>query len=99
MTIGPVFARHGYLCLFLLRRGVSLSTDQGPADGDLMIRAFTEGGPAGRNRVQLELLEPHRLTIYPSTGSTAREGHRLVYRSPARWEADVVGFLSRYLRP
>jgi len=56
-TLGPVFARHGYVFLFLCRRGIGLSVDQGPADGDLMARALGAGGLAGRNRVQLQLLD------------------------------------------
>ncbi|MGB7849143.1 MAG: hypothetical protein WBL63_26255, partial [Candidatus Acidiferrum sp.] len=28
-TLGPVFARHGYVFLYLFRRGVGLSADQG----------------------------------------------------------------------
>ena len=34
--LGPVFARHGYVFLFLFRRGVGLSTDQGTNAIDLM---------------------------------------------------------------
>lgn len=60
-AIGPVFARHGYVLLFLLRRGVGLSDDQGTADGDLMDSAFAARGRAGRNRVQLQLLEGEEL--------------------------------------
>jgi dipeptidyl aminopeptidase/acylaminoacyl peptidase len=52
-----VFASHGYVFLFLCRRGIGLSADQGTADGDLMARALAAQGQAGRNRVQLQLLE------------------------------------------
>jgi len=52
-----VFARHGYVFLFLFRQGTGLSHDQGAADGDVMSRAFETGGVDNRNRVQLELLE------------------------------------------
>jgi dienelactone hydrolase len=202
-ALGPVFAGHGYLFLFLFRRGVGLSADQGTADGDLMDRALATRGQAGRNQVQLELLEtealneafaglaflralprvdahaiaivghsfggslslllaardttvqavvvfgaaanswarspdlqkrllaainntppvlfihaandystapgkvlaeamqrlgrPHRLTIYPAVGQTAREGHNLVYRNVTTWETDVFGFLDQRL--
>ena len=34
--LGPVFARHGYVFLYLFRRGVGLSTDQGANVLDLM---------------------------------------------------------------
>ncbi|HEX5574532.1 MAG TPA: dienelactone hydrolase family protein [Gemmatimonadales bacterium] len=56
-ALGPVFASHGYVFLFLCRRGIGLSADQGIADGDLMARALAEQGQAGRNRAQLQLLE------------------------------------------
>ena len=60
-TIGRLFARHGYVFLFLFRQGMGLSRGQGTADGDLMARAFAAEGVAGRNRVQLELLEGEEL--------------------------------------
>lgn len=60
-VLGPVFARHGYVFLVLFRRGIGLSLGQGTADGDLMARAFAAEGIAGRNRVQLELLEGEEL--------------------------------------
>jgi dienelactone hydrolase len=56
-ALGPVFARHGYVLLFLCRQGIGLSADQGTADGDLMDRALAADGPEGRNRVQLTLLD------------------------------------------
>jgi len=40
---------------------MGLSRGQGTADGDLMARAFAAEGVAGRNRVQLELLEGEEL--------------------------------------
>lgn len=60
-ALGPVFARHGYVFLFLFRRGIGLSADQGTADGDLMDSALAAGGQQGRNRVQLQLLETDEL--------------------------------------
>jgi dipeptidyl aminopeptidase/acylaminoacyl peptidase len=60
-ALGPVFARHGYVFLFLCRRGIGLSADQGTSDGDLMDSAFTAGGLNARNRVQLQLLEGEEL--------------------------------------
>jgi carboxymethylenebutenolidase len=60
-TLGPVFARHGYVFLFLFRRGIGLSADQGPADGDLMANALAARGAAGRNEVQLKLLETEEM--------------------------------------
>ena len=58
-TLGPVFARHGYVFLYLYRRGVGPSTDQGTNAVDLMNSESAAHGPSGRNALQLELLE-HR---------------------------------------
>src|SRR5580765_447025 len=38
--LGPVFARHGYVFLYLFRRGDGLSRGQGDASADLMDRAM-----------------------------------------------------------
>jgi dienelactone hydrolase len=61
VALGEAFARHGYVFLFLCRRGIGLSVDQGPADGDLMARAMTSQGQEGRNQVQIQLLENEEL--------------------------------------
>lgn len=55
--LGPVFARHGYLFLYLYRRGDGLSAGQGLAAGDVMDQAMASGGQDARNQVQLHLLE------------------------------------------
>jgi carboxymethylenebutenolidase len=60
-ALGPVFVGHGYAFLFLYRRGIGLSSDQGTPDGDLMDAALRVDGPEGRNRVQLQLLETDEL--------------------------------------
>jgi len=204
-ALGPVFARHGYIFLFLFRQGIGLSAGQGTADGDRMAGALAAEGQEGRNRVQLQLLETdelnealaglatlravrdvdagrigvvghsfggslslrlaaqdariravvvfgaaanswepsaalrarllddaarlsapvffihaandysiapgeamaaemarrekrHRLKIYPAVGSTARDGHNLIYRSVTTWETDVFDFLDSLLK-
>jgi carboxymethylenebutenolidase len=56
-VLGTEFAKHGYAFLFLFRRGVGLSADQGPPEGELMNQAFSKDGSRGRNRTQLELLD------------------------------------------
>jgi carboxymethylenebutenolidase len=56
-ALGPVFARHGYLFLYLYRRGAGLSADQGTDSEALMNAARAERGEEGRNEVQLQLLE------------------------------------------
>ncbi|HKW64525.1 MAG TPA: dienelactone hydrolase family protein [Candidatus Acidoferrum sp.] len=55
--LGPVFARHGYVFLYLFRRGVGLSTDQGANAVDLMNSESTAHGPEARNALQLQLLD------------------------------------------
>jgi len=57
--LGPVFARHGYVFLYLFRRGVGPSTDQGANAVDLMNSEFAAHGREARNELQLRLLE-HR---------------------------------------
>src|SRR5712692_2412856 len=61
-TLGPVFARHGYLFLFLFRRGVGLSTDQGTNAIDLMNAELAAHGEAARNILQLRLLENREMS-------------------------------------
>ncbi len=56
-TLGAVFARHGYLFMWLHRQGTGLSQAQGMSEGDLMGRALQAEGDEGRNRVQLQLLD------------------------------------------
>jgi dienelactone hydrolase len=56
-ALGPVFARHGYLFLFLFRQGIGLSVGQGTPDGDLLARVLAAKGVHERNRAQLNLLE------------------------------------------
>jgi len=56
-TLGPVFARHGYVFLYLYRRGVGPSTDQGANAVDLMDRESAAHGQDARNTLQLQLLE------------------------------------------
>src|SRR6267154_2842888 len=55
--LGPVFARHGHVFLYLLRRGVGLSTDQGANAVDLMNSDAAAHGQEARNALQLQLLE------------------------------------------
>ena len=56
-AIGAVFARHGYVFMYLFRRGVGLSADQGVSSIDLMNRTAAEHGETARNALQLQLLE------------------------------------------
>ena len=61
-TLGPVFARHGYVFLFLFRQGVGLSADQGTNAVDMMNSEFAAHGQAARNALQLRLLETRELS-------------------------------------
>jgi len=56
-TLGPVFARHGYVFLFLFRRGVGLSTALGRNALDSMNDEQAAHGMSARNALQLRLLE------------------------------------------
>src|SRR5438034_7541792 len=47
--LGPVFARHGYVFLYLFRRGVGPSADQGANAVDLMNKEFAAHGQEARN--------------------------------------------------
>jgi len=60
-VLGPVFARHGYELLYLFRRGIGLSADQGSSAVDLMSAEGAVHGQAGRNALQLELLQGREL--------------------------------------
>jgi carboxymethylenebutenolidase len=55
--LGPVFARRGYVFLFLLRRGTGLSEGEGENSADSWNRELTAHGEKARNRAQLRLLE------------------------------------------
>jgi dienelactone hydrolase len=55
--LGPTFARHGYVFLYLFRRGEGLSAAQGIPSGERMAGELARQGQEGRNRVQLQLLE------------------------------------------
>ena len=55
--LGPVFARHGYVVLYLFRRGAGLSANQGTDSEELMNRELAKNGQEGRNELQLRLLD------------------------------------------
>jgi carboxymethylenebutenolidase len=59
--LGPLFARHGYVFLYLFRRGVGPSTDQGASAIDLMNRESAAHGQEARNALQLALLEDREM--------------------------------------
>jgi carboxymethylenebutenolidase len=61
-VLGPMFARHGYVFLFLFRRGVGLSADQGKNAVDLMNIESAAHGREARNTLQLELLENREMS-------------------------------------
>jgi dienelactone hydrolase len=60
-TLGPVFSSHGYLFLFVFRRGSGLSADQGTSASDLMEAELAANGQEARNSLQLRLLETDEL--------------------------------------
>jgi dienelactone hydrolase len=55
--LGPMFSRHGYVFLYLFRRGVGPSADQGANAVDLMNRESAAHGQEARNALQIQLLE------------------------------------------
>jgi carboxymethylenebutenolidase len=59
--LGPLFAKHGYLFLYLFRRGDGLSRGQGVPSADRMDSAAAAGGQVARNDLQLQLLEGDEL--------------------------------------
>ena len=61
-TVGPVFARHGYVFLFPFRQGVGLSADQGMSAVNLMNSELAAHGQDARNALQLRLLENRELS-------------------------------------
>jgi len=60
--LGPMFARHGYVFMFLFRRGVGLSADQGKNAVDLMNIESAAHGQEARNTIQLQLLEGREMS-------------------------------------
>ncbi len=60
-VLGPVFAKHGYVFLYLFRRGEGLSADQGSFIGELLDRAEIAGGAQARMHQQYQLLTTDHL--------------------------------------
>jgi carboxymethylenebutenolidase len=61
-ALGPVFARHGYLFLYLFRRGAGLSAGQGIYSGDLRAAELAASGQEAHERLQVRLLEGDELS-------------------------------------
>jgi len=60
-TLGPVFAKHGYIFFAPFRRGSGLSIGQGKNVADLMKDALNEKGQQRRNEIQLQQLETDQM--------------------------------------
>jgi carboxymethylenebutenolidase len=60
--LGPVFARHGYVFLYLYRRGNVLSKGQGTYSGDLLDDELAAHGIEAMNHLQVRLLETDQLS-------------------------------------
>jgi len=58
LAIGPVFAKHGYVFLYLFRRGYGLSTGQGESLGDALRKAR---GDEAQKHLQMILLTTDHL--------------------------------------
>jgi carboxymethylenebutenolidase len=59
--LAPVFVKHGYVFLYLFRRGQGLSADQGPFMQDLLQREKASKGDEARKRLQFHLLTTDHL--------------------------------------
>lgn len=59
--IGPVFAKHGYVLLYLFRRGDGLSAGQGTFIGELLDRERKTKGNDAADQLQVRLLETDQL--------------------------------------
>jgi len=60
-VLGPVFVKHGYVFLYLYRRGEGLSADQGEFIGDILQREEAAKGEEARKHLQLVLLTTDHL--------------------------------------
>ncbi|HUL75871.1 MAG TPA: alpha/beta fold hydrolase [Vicinamibacteria bacterium] len=61
-TLGPLFARHGYVFLFPFRRGQGPSMGQGVDSDALLDRELKLNGEDARDRLQVRLLETDQLS-------------------------------------
>src|SRR5260221_8133681 len=60
-VLGPVFVKHGYVFLYLFRRGEGLSADQGTFIGDILQREEDARGKEARKHLQLVLVTTDHL--------------------------------------
>jgi carboxymethylenebutenolidase len=82
-ALGSVFAGHGFVFLYLFRRGVGLSADKGTSSVTLMDSAFAAKGHVARNALQLQLLQTTEL-------SDARAGLAFLRKLPEVDERNVA---------
>ena len=61
LTIGPVFAKHGYVFLHVFRRGYGLSAGQGESMGEVLDRETKARGEEARRHMQVVLLTTDHL--------------------------------------
>jgi dienelactone hydrolase len=61
-ALGSIFARRGYVFLYLFRRGTGLSGGQGSYSGDLRAAALAAHGQEAHDRLQIRLLEGDELS-------------------------------------
>jgi dienelactone hydrolase len=59
--LGPVFVKHGYVFLYLFRRGEGLSADQGMFIGDILQREEAANGEEARKHLQFTLMTTDHL--------------------------------------
>jgi carboxymethylenebutenolidase len=59
--LGPVFVKHGYVFLYVFRRGEGLSADQGAFIGDILQREEAARGEEARKHLQFVLMTTDHL--------------------------------------
>lgn len=60
-ALGPIFARHRYVFLYLFRREAGPSAGQGTYSGDLRAAELAANGQEAQDRLQIRLLEGDEL--------------------------------------
>jgi dienelactone hydrolase len=60
-TIGPLYARHGYVLFFPFRRGQGLSAGRGESISEPLAREVKANGPAARMRLMAQLLATEQM--------------------------------------
>jgi fermentation-respiration switch protein FrsA (DUF1100 family) len=106
--LGRVFVKHGYVFLYLFRRGEGLSLRALllAAVGKMTVpvllihTANDDSVTPGKSMADefARLSKPHELKMYPPVGQTTSDSHNFLYTVVALWEDDVFKFLAQKVR-